>query len=121
MITNYFYTNIVTASDYVGLTLPGIMEEPGSFAGKINSPYPALGPEPKNLISFAIFIRQTAVVLRVPEKLTIWSCAAKAANLFFVFLKGSFVIFFISFTTFLSKFFLLFMPVPTAVPPWAIK
>ena len=70
-----------------------MIEEPGSFEGKINSPYPALGPEPKNLISLAIFIKQTAVVFNVPEKLTISSWAASAANLFFVGLKGSLVIF----------------------------
>ena len=58
---------IVTASDWVGFTLPGIIDDPGSFAGKISSPYPALGPDPKNLISLAIFIKQTAVVLSVPE------------------------------------------------------
>ena len=112
---------IVTASDWVGFTLPGIIDDPGSFAGRISSPYPALGPEPKNLISLAIFIKQTAVVFNVPEKLTISSWAAKAANLFFIGLNGIFVIFFISLIIFLSKFFLLFIPVPTAVPPCAKK
>ena len=68
-----FTHTIVTASDWVGLTFPGIIEEPGSFAGKINSPYPALGPEPKNLISFAIFIKDTAKVFKIPEKLTMAS------------------------------------------------
>jgi len=34
-------------------------------------------------MSLAIFIKQTAVVFKVPEKFTIASCAAKAANLFF--------------------------------------
>ena len=114
-----FTQTIVTASDWVGFTLPGIIEEPGSLEGNINSPYPALGPEPRNLISFAIFIKLTAVVFKVPEKLTISSCAARAANLFFVGLNGSFVIFLISLIIFLSKFFLLFIPVPTAVPPCA--
>ena len=95
------------------------MDDPGSFDGKISSPYPALGPEPKNLISFAIFIRQTAVVLSVPEKFTISSCAASDANLFDAVLKGIFVILLISLTIFLSKFFLVFKPVPTAVPPCA--
>ena len=42
------------ASHCVGLTLPGIIEEPGSFDGKINSPMPHLGPEASILISFAI-------------------------------------------------------------------
>jgi len=37
-------------------TFPGIIEEPGSFSGKINSPKPDLGPDPKNLISLAIYI-----------------------------------------------------------------
>ena len=110
---------IVTASDWVGLTLPGIIDEPGSFEGKINSPYPALGPDPKNLISFAIFIKQTAVVFNVPEKLTISSWAASAANLLVAGLNGNLVILLISLTIFLSKFFLVFKPVPTAVPPWA--
>ena len=114
-----FTQTIVTASDWVGLTFPGIIDEPGSFAGKIISPYPALGPDPRNLISFAIFIRLTAAVFNVPEKFTISSWAAKAANLFLVGLKGNLVIFLISFITFLSKPFLLFIPVPTAVPPWA--
>ena len=71
------------------------MDEPGSLAGRINSLYPALGPEPKNLISFAIFVNATAVVFRTPEKFTIASCDAKAANLFFTGLKGSFVNFLI--------------------------
>ena len=33
-----FTQTIVTASDWVGFTLPGIIDEPGSFAGKISSP-----------------------------------------------------------------------------------
>ena len=40
--------------------LPGIIEEPGSFSGKDNSPRPQRGPDAKNRISFAIFIRLTA-------------------------------------------------------------
>ena len=111
----------MTASDCVGFILPGIIDDPGSFDGSISSPYPALGPDPKNLISFAIFIKQTAVVFNVPEKFTISSWAASAANLFVEGLNGSFVILLISFIIFLSKFFLVFKPVPTAVPPWAKK
>ena len=55
----------------------------------------------------------------VPEKFTIESCAANSANLFAAGLKGILVNFLISFTIFLSKFFLEFIPVPTAVPPCA--
>ena len=93
------------------------MEEPGSFSGNISSPYPALGPDPKNLISFEIFIKATAQVFNVPEKFTIESCAASSANLFLAGLKGILVNFAISLTIFLSKFFFEFIPVPTAVPP----
>src|SRR5438105_5621847 len=45
---------IVKASHWVGFTLPGMMEEPGSLAGKINSPNPALGPDPNQRTSLAI-------------------------------------------------------------------
>ena len=57
------------------------------------------------------------MVFNVPEKLTISSWAAKAANLFVAGLNGIFVILLISLIIFLSKFFLVFRPVPTAVPP----
>ena len=67
-------------------------------------------------MSLAIFIKLTAVVFNVPEKFTISSWAAKAANLFFVGLNGSLVIFLISLIIFLSNPFLLLIPVPTAVP-----
>ena len=67
----------------IKLTFPGIIEEPGSFSGNDNSPSPLLGPEPRNLISLAIyfliflilnnfyhniftFLRETAIVLRLP-------------------------------------------------------
>ena len=72
-------------------------------------------------MSFAIFINETANVFKTPEKLTTASCAAKAANLLDAGLKGILVIFFISFTIFLSKPFFVFIPVPTAVPPCAKK
>ena len=58
-------------------------------------------------------------MFNAPEKFTISSCAANAANLFAVGLKGILVILLISLTIFLSKPFLVFKPVPTAVPPWA--
>jgi hypothetical protein len=66
------------------------------FLVRISSPYPALGPDPKNLISFAIFIKAySAVVFNVPEKLTISSrVQLSAANLFAAGLKGNFCNFF---------------------------
>ena len=56
-------------------------------------------------------------MFKVPEKFTISSCAARAANLFEAGLNGILVILQISFIMFLSKFFLVLSPVPTAVPP----
>src|SRR6516164_4383926 len=39
-------TPMVSASTWIGLTLPGMIEEPGSFSGRINSPSPERGLEP---------------------------------------------------------------------------
>ena len=35
---------MVTASHWVGSTLPGMIDEPGSFSGKCSSPNPVRGP-----------------------------------------------------------------------------
>ena len=40
--------------------LPGMIELPGSFDGRISSPKPALGPDDKRRISFTILKRDTA-------------------------------------------------------------
>ena len=54
------------ASLWVGLTLPGIIDEPGSLAGRMISASPVRGPEPRSRMSLAIFISETATVFRVP-------------------------------------------------------
>ena len=46
---------MIIASDWVGLTLPGMIELPGSFSGSCNSPSPDRGPEPSQRRSSAIF------------------------------------------------------------------
>ena len=46
---------IVTASHCVGLTLPGMIDEPGSFSGIVISPIPQRGPEARWRTSFAIY------------------------------------------------------------------
>ncbi len=51
---------IVIASHWVGLTLPGMIEEPGSFAGRLSSPRPQRGPEPAQRMSLAIFMSEHA-------------------------------------------------------------
>ena len=56
-----------------GLTLPGMIEDPGSFGGITISPIPLLGPEAKRRISFAILLRETANCLRAPWDSTIAS------------------------------------------------
>merc|ERR1719211_467312 len=42
---------MVMASHWVGLTLPGMIEDPGSFSGKDSSPRPQRGPEPRKRMS----------------------------------------------------------------------
>ena len=69
-------------------------------------------------MSFEIFIKATAQVFNVPEKFTM-DRGASSANLFAAGLKGILVNLAISLTIFLSKFFFVFIPVPTAVPPCA--
>ena len=65
----------------MGLTFPGIIDEPGSLAGKVISEIPDLGPEPNKRMSLAIFINETARVFKAPWAITMASCAAKDSNL----------------------------------------
>ena len=51
---------ITMASHWVGLTLPGMMEQPGSLSGSLSSPMPQRGPEASQRMSLAIFISATA-------------------------------------------------------------
>src|SRR5690606_8521829 len=73
---------IVIASGCVGLTLPGIMDDPGSLSGITISPMPQRGPELSILISLATFISDTAARFNAPESSTIASWAASDSNLF---------------------------------------
>ena len=57
---------MVNASHWVGLILPGMIELPGSFAGRVISPIPDLGPEAIILMSLAILFSTTANCLRAP-------------------------------------------------------
>ena len=60
---------MVIASDCVGLTLPGMIELPGSFSGIKISPIPQRGPEASQRTSLAIFMSATASVFIVPREL----------------------------------------------------
>ncbi len=57
---------MVIASLWVGLTLPGMIELPGSFSGIEISPRPLRGPEAIQRTSLAIFISEAASVLSAP-------------------------------------------------------
>ena len=72
---------MVIASDCVGFTLPGMIEEPGSFSGIVISPRPERGPEASQRTSLAIFMSAAASVLSAPWAATSASCAASASNL----------------------------------------
>src|ERR1700683_4682599 len=72
---------IVIASHCVGLTLPGMIDDPGSFSGIDSSPRPQRGPEANQRISFEIFISDAASVCIAPCANTISSWAERAANL----------------------------------------
>ena len=57
---------MVADSAMTGLTLPGMMEDPGWTSGSAISPIPARGPDPSQRRSLHIFIRLTATVLSAP-------------------------------------------------------
>lgn len=61
---------------------------PASFSGKESSPIPQRGPDPRCLISLAIFIRLQANTFSDPWSSTNASCADKASNLFGAVTKG---------------------------------
>ena len=54
-------------SAITGLTLPGIIEEPGCTAGRFISAIPVIGPELIRRKSFAILINSTANTFKAPE------------------------------------------------------
>ena len=78
----------VSASHWVGFTLPGMIDEPGSFSGSASSPRPARGPDPRKRMSLAILKHEAATVVIAPWLITIASCAASASNLLGAVLKA---------------------------------
>ena len=110
---------MVTDSHWVGFTLPGMIELPGSFSGIEISPRPHLGPLASQRTSFAIFIRSAASAFNAPCANVISSFAVSAWNLFSAVTNSFPVSSLITFATSGPKFFGAFSPVPTAVPPSA--
>ena len=110
---------MVSASHWVGFTLPGMIEEPGSFSGRDSSPSPERGPLPRKRMSLAILNSAAAAELIAPWLNTMASWAASASNLLGAVTKGRPVISATRSATFSAKPTGAFSPVPTAVPPWA--
>ena len=110
---------MVIASHCVGLTLPGMMDEPGSLAGRISSPRPQRGPEASQRMSLAIFISEQASVFSAPLASTMASCVASASNLFSAVRNGRAVSSAILAATCTANSGCVLSPVPTAVPPRA--
>jgi hypothetical protein len=59
-----------TTSGITGLTLPGMMDEPGCMAGRLISLIPHRGPDDSRRRSLHILESFTAMRLRTPEKAT---------------------------------------------------
>ena len=110
---------MVRASHWVGLTLPGMMEEPGSFSGMKISPRPHRGPEASQRTSLASFMRSAARAFKAPWENTSPSRADKAWNLLGAGRKGRPVSRATSSAAAASKPGGALSPVPTAVPPKA--
>mmetsp|Transcript_26462 Transcript_26462/g.67199 ORF Transcript_26462/g.67199 Transcript_26462/m.67199 type:complete len:284 (+) Transcript_26462:565-1416(+) len=110
---------IVSASHCVGLTLPGMIDEPGSFSGKESSPSPQRGPLPRKRRSLAILFSEQASTLSAPDASTIASCAASASNLFGAVTNGRPVSFAMRAAISSAYPSTVLSPVPTAVPPRA--
>src|SRR5690606_19199774 len=110
---------IVNASHWVGLTLPGIIELPGSLDGMMYSPIPLLGPEANMRMSLPIFISDTAIVFKAPWDSTTASWADRASNLLGADRNGKPVSSAILAATFSAYPVGVLSPVPTAVPPRA--
>ena len=59
-----------TASGTTGLTLPGMIDEPGCRSGMCSSARPVLGPEPIHRMSLQILVSETASTRSAPEAST---------------------------------------------------
>ncbi len=71
----------MTASGITGLTLPGMMLDPGWTAGNVISARPALGPDPIQRRSLQTFITEIAMTRKTPEistKASLLDCASMA-------------------------------------------
>ncbi|MDB6158146.1 MAG: iron-sulfur (Fe-S) oxidoreductase [Gammaproteobacteria bacterium] len=105
------------ASCCVGLTFPGMMDEPGSFSGNSSSFNPQRGPEASQRTSLAIFMRATASPRTAAIAATIASSEPWAANLLGAVTNGWPVSVAIVAAISRLKSGGALSPVPTASPP----
>ena len=105
------------ASGRTGLTLPGMMLDPGCRSGRLISPRPVRGPDPIQRRSLQIFVRLTATVRSAPDSSTIPSRAPCASKWSVASVIGRPVSAARISMTRCGKPAGVLMPVPTAVPP----
>ena len=110
---------MVSASAWVGFTLPGMMELPGSFSGIEISPMPLRGPLASRRMSLAILVSEAASPFRAPCACTIASCEASASNLLGAVTNSQPARREISAAARAPNSAWVLRPVPTAVPPRA--
>src|SRR5260370_37186123 len=79
---------MVMASHCVGLTLPGMIDDPGSFSGIDNSPRPQRGPDASQRMSFEIFMNDAARVFIAAWAKDSSSGAESPADLFVLEREG---------------------------------
>ena len=108
---------MAVASGMTGLTLPGMIEEPGCSASSSISPRPANGPEFIQRRSLAIFISDTAVAFNWPETATAVSWEPISANRFLPGVNFTPVKRLSCWLKRLANSGCALTPVPTAVPP----
>ncbi len=108
---------ISVASGRTGLTLPGMMLEPGCRSGRAISPSPVRGPEPIQRRSLQILVRLTAIVRSWPDISTRPSRALCASKWSVASVIGRPVFSARISMTRCGKPIGVLMPVPTAVPP----
>src|SRR5664279_991958 len=63
-----------TASHSTGLTLPGMIDEPGCRSGRNSSVSPVRGPEPIHRMSLLILFRPAAIVRTAPDSYQAVTC-----------------------------------------------
>ena len=110
----------MTTSGMTGLTLPGMIEEPFWSSGRKISPRPQRGPEPIHARSLAIFVSDTATILRAADASTrpsrlAWASNGSAGAEIFSPVSDAMMS-----RTIFANFLWVLSPVPVAVPPSGI-